>query len=131
MIEEKPTVGWGRTLKCTICHLDKPIGEFYPSSVRASTQSGQCKPCTSERSRLHGDANQARGLRRNGQPLKGHSRRKPQAKTVLKNPPPSVSAESLMKAMAGNPSDPHLEAAMQIVAMQQKTVELLLERRRK
>ncbi len=88
-------------IHCTVCDQNKPIDDFYPSGRASKT--GQCKSCIKKR-----------------------------AKTPKPSSPPSVSAESLMKTLAGGgAADPLLEAVLQIVAMQQKTVELLLERRGK
>lgn len=108
-------------IRCTLCNQTKPIADFYPSGRGSKT--GQCKSCVKKKAQDRKAKRIKAGLPRKG----------PKKKTKNPRPssPPSVSAESLMKALAGGGAvDPSLEAAMQIVAMQQKTVELLLGRRK-
>ena len=109
-------------IHCTVCDQNKPIDDFYPSGRASKT--GQCKSCIKKRMQDRETERVKAGLPRR--------KSKKKAKNPRPSSPPSVSAESLMATLAGGgAADPLLEAVLQIVAMQQKTVELLLERRGK
>ncbi len=115
--------GLPATIHCTLCDQDKLSEAYYPSS--RGNQTGQCKACVTERQRQR----QRERVERGEFPRARKSRAKV---TPRKKKPPKVNPESLFRLAGGMEisEDPHLDAAMRIVTMQQKTIELLLERKK-
>ncbi len=90
-----------QSIHCTVCDQNKPLDEFYPSGRGSET--GQCKGC-----------------------IKKRQRPRPRKRKL----PLTVNPEKLMEALSGGEADPRLELAAKVLAMQQRTIELLVARRK-